>query len=55
MKGASRDTFCSYKEAVYRGGVESLLAPNLRVPNHKNHADPRVESAVVAYGIEKPA
>jgi hypothetical protein len=53
--GLSRDTFYRYQKAVEGGGVEALLEPDRRRPNHKNRAEPEIEAAVVSYTIEFPA
>lgn len=55
VMGLSRDTFYRYQKAVEEGGIEALLEPDRRRPNHKNRVAPEIEEAVVAYAIDFPA
>ncbi len=55
IMGVSRDTFYRYQEAVNKGGVESLLNTNRRVPNIKNRVDKATENAVVKHATDFPA
>jgi transposase InsO family protein len=55
IMGVSRDTFYRYQQSVETGGLESLLAPNKRIPNPKNRVEELIETAVMDYAIEQPA
>ena len=53
--GLSRDTFYRYWKVVEEDGIDALLEPDRRRPNHKNRVAPDVEEAVAAYAIDFPA
>ena len=55
IMGVSRNTFYRYQELVETNGLETLINPDRRVPNLKNHVDEVTEQALVAYAIEYPA
>lgn len=55
IMGVSRNTFYRYQELLETNGLETLINPDRRVPNLKNHVDEVTEQALVAYAIEYPA